>query len=108
MKARFSATLLICLFFVACDKKKQNVIGVWENTSLKVTMKLEDGTDSITNIPEGSWKEVLKIKPIITTYRPNGTFKSVYFSLKGESFGVEEGTWCMPAAFTIPTQAFPV
>ncbi len=95
MKPRFLAALLICLFFVACDKKKQNVIGIWENTSLKVTMKLEDGTDSIANIPEGSWEKVLNIKPIRTTYYPDGTFRSEYTALDGKPMGTEEGTWRM-------------
>lgn len=95
MNNRIFTLALFAMLLWACNKPKQNVIGIWENTSLNVTMKLDNGTDSTMRVPEGSWEEVLKIKPIITTYNANGTFKSEYFSLDNKPMGTEEGTWRM-------------
>jgi len=95
MKYRILNLALISLIFCACQPSTPSLIGSWENTSLTVTMKLDNGQDSLMLVPEGSWADVLKIKPIVTNYAEDGTFKSEYFSLEGDPIGTEAGTWKM-------------
>lgn len=95
MNKRNIALLLSCLLFCACEHQDltEKLIGTWENTSLTIDIKLPDGRDSSMVVPEGSWEEVLGIKPIVSTFDADGTFKSEYFSLEGQPMGTESGTW---------------
>lgn len=71
------------------------LIGTWENTTLNVQTNTAQGQDTTINlvIENGQWEEVLGIKPIITTYLKDGSFKSEYFGPDGKPVGTEEGTW---------------
>lgn len=69
------------------------MIGTWENTSLTVTMKLGDGSDSAMVIADGEWEQVLKIKPIVSVFAEDGTFTSTYYDLNGNQLGQESGKW---------------
>lgn len=98
----------VCVTLIGCNQSKNeketvtdkqpqtissdDLIGSWKNISMKVTMKLED-RDSILNVPKGKWQEILKIKPIVTQFKKNGTYISTYRSLDGQIFMTTNGSW---------------
>lgn len=83
---------------VACSSSDINedlLIGTWKNTALSVKMNTFENQDSINWLiaRRGQWEEVLKIKPIETTYFSDGTFESVYYGLDHQNLGTEKGNW---------------
>ncbi len=72
------------------ETKPEDIIGTWSNLSMKITYL---DSDSIFDVPEGRWEEILKIKPILTTYSKDSTFISEYFKLDGSPLFTSEGTW---------------
>ena len=75
--------------------KEKDLFGPWENTSLTVEMPTHNNSDSTAYLKaeEGEWEKVLKIKPIKTLFKENGTFTSTYFDLENQPLGSETGTW---------------
>ncbi len=71
----------------------RDITGTWTNVSLLVTMKRFEQQDSILKAEEGEWEEVLKIKPIITTFNADSTYSSQYFTLEGQNFYTDLGNW---------------
>ena len=71
---------------------KNEIIGKWRNSNIKVTMKTDKG-DSVLEANSKTWQDVMKIKPIVTTFKKNGSFKSVYQNLENEVIMTREGTW---------------
>jgi hypothetical protein len=49
--------------------------------------------DSIFKVPEGQWENILKIKPILTTYYPEGRYESKYYNLMDSLLFTSEGNW---------------
>lgn len=89
---------LLALGLAACstsDIDKELLLGTWKNTSLKVKVNTIQNQDSTSWLiaRRGQWEEVLKIKPIETTYSSDGSFQSVYTSLDNQSLGTEKGRW---------------
>ena len=82
---------------------KKELLGKWKNSKIKVTMKTEKG-DSVLLATPKTWGEVLNIKPIITTFKKNGTFKSVYKSLDNEIIMTREGEWSVKKDSLFMTQ----
>ncbi|MEQ8924770.1 MAG: hypothetical protein RLO81_03090 [Fulvivirga sp.] len=113
---RLSSFILIAILF-ACESKKSSenveektqlplnkqLVGTWQNLALHVTMK-RDSSDSVMVVPEGKWEEILKIKPIETTFREEGTYTSIYKSLSGQVMMTTEGTWSIDADTLMMTQ----
>ena len=95
MNNRIFTLFLTCFLFASCQSENfsEKLIGTWENTSLRIDIKLPDGRDSLMVVPEGDWEKVLGIKPIVSTFSADGTFKSEYFSLEGQPIGTESGDW---------------
>ncbi len=46
-------------------------------------------------VPKGKWEEVLKIKPIQTIYKDDGTYNSTYWDLDGTVMRETGGEWEM-------------
>ncbi|MEO9965315.1 MAG: hypothetical protein ABJF11_05985 [Reichenbachiella sp.] len=71
------------------------LLGTWKNTELRVKMNSFKNEDSIKWLiaKAGEWEKVLKMKPIETTYFPDGTFESKYNGLDGQLLGTEKGQW---------------
>ncbi len=67
-----------------------DIVGSWCNLSMKVTYL---NSDSVFNVPEGQWEEILRIKPIRTTYLKDSSFLSEYFKLDGSPLFTSSGTW---------------
>lgn len=95
MKRFFIIPLLVIIFSSCQPGFDKQLIGTWENTTLSVQTNTAQGRDTTTylSIENGGWEEALNIKPIVTTYLADGTFKSEYFGLDGKPVGTEEGTW---------------
>lgn len=74
------------------DSLKSQLVGTWSNLTLHVEMKSDNG-DSVLIIEKGEWESTLKIKPIETSFREDGTFISTYYTLDGEIMMTNEGVW---------------
>lgn len=91
---------LLGLGLVACTTSKVDkglLIGTWRNTALTVKMNTFEKKDSTKWLVarKGQWEEVLQIKPIETTYFPDGSFESIYFGLDNKILGTEKGSWIL-------------
>lgn len=49
--------------------------------------------DSVYEVPEGQWEDILKIKPIVTTYDSDSSFSSIYYGLDGKELFTSSGSW---------------
>lgn len=67
-----------------------NILGTWSNLSMTVTYL---DIDSVYDVPEGKWEEILRIKPIKTTYHEDSTFVSEYVKLDGSPLFTSTGKW---------------
>ncbi|HEY9116413.1 MAG TPA: hypothetical protein VIN11_01230, partial [Roseivirga sp.] len=75
---------------------EEKLLGEWYNESLRVDIDALDGqTDSVFLVPAGSWEQILQIKPILTTYKSDGTYESVYTRLDGSLLQKASGQWSM-------------
>ncbi len=86
------------LLFSSCSSRKyeEYLLGEWYNESLRVDIDALDGQiDSVFLVPAGRWEEILQIKPILTTYKPDGTYESVYSRLDGSLLQKSSGEWVM-------------
>lgn len=74
---------------------KRALTGEWRNVSMKINITSLNNTsrDSVTDVPEGQWETILKIKPIRTNFKEDGTFRSEYRNLADSIVFVSEGTW---------------
>jgi hypothetical protein len=68
------------------------IVGEWRNIDINVTIKTETG-DSILDVPESKWEEILNIRPIITNYNEDGTYTSEYRTLTDEVMMTTSGYW---------------
>ena len=90
--------ILLLLSAFACSKKpkelrRSQIVGKWTNLTLMVTMNRYDQEDSVLRAHEKNWEEVLKIKPIISSFNEDGSFSSEYYNLQGELAQTTTGTW---------------
>ncbi|AOW20421.1 hypothetical protein LPB138_06925 [Urechidicola croceus] len=56
-------------------------------------MKITFSNDSIYDVPEGKWEQILKIKPIKTTYNIDKTYHSEYRDLDNKVVHTSAGRW---------------
>ena len=70
--------------------ERTDVTGTWSNLSMTVTYQ---DRDSVFDVPEGKWQEILKIKPILTTYSDDGSFESKYYGLNDSLLFTSSGSW---------------
>ena len=71
---------------------KMDMLGEWRNVSMKVKVNT-DQDDSIIDVPAGKWEERLKIKPIRTTFKEDGTYTSEYRDMEDVVIMTRTGTW---------------
>lgn len=109
--------LLFSILLASCETKKnettetevvelsinEQLLGKWHNLEIKVVVRLEDG-DSIVSVPYGKWEEILKIKPIVTSFNDDSTFVSEYTSLEGEVIMTSTGIWTVDGDSLIMTE----
>jgi hypothetical protein len=67
---------------------KRNLTGDWISNSLKVEMYSVNYSekDSVFEANALNWTEVIGIKPVITHFRPDGTYNSEHFSKRAVCF----------------------
>ncbi len=69
--------------------------GTWKNRSMNVKIQSANNTkqDNTLDVPDGQWEAIMKIRPIETTYKKDGTFSSVYKNLKDSVINTSSGEW---------------
>lgn len=96
MGQRSTLIFLLVLSIASCSTKnnEEYLLGEWYNESVRVDIDALDGQiDSVFSVPAGKWEEILQIKPINTTYKPDGTFESIYYNLDGSVLQKTSGRW---------------
>ena len=105
---RYTVTCCLALLLLACSSPQKNkatdapektatptpltdadVVGVWRNLSMSITWP----NDSVLDVPEGQWEEKLGIKPIVSTFKVDGTLVSEYSFLDNSEARRASGTW---------------
>ena len=56
-------------------------------------MDARNGGSTLFEVPVGKWEEILKIKPILTTYSEDGSYESEYINLDGTPMQTTRGMW---------------
>lgn len=70
--------------------------GVWQAVSLKVTT---NGTSeipdsmSVFEISEQQWEKLLSVKPVLTYFYPDSTYKQEFRNINGEVYDTIKGLW---------------
>ncbi len=86
--------LLVALMACSSENKIDYLLGEWYNESIRVDINaLEGEADSVFSVPAGQWENMLQIQPIVTTYKSDGTYESVYTDLEGEFLQKSNGEW---------------
>lgn len=96
----FSCCMLLTLFitpstYAQISSSESALQGAWKNISIQVDIATYKGSDSAAAFvaTEDNWDEKMKIKPIKTHFRENGTYVSRYFT-PGDSLVMERrGDW---------------
>ena len=95
----FTTIIWICIL-TACntgDRSGDLLIGSWSNIDLEVLVNQRDPVDSVYTfeVLEGDWEQTLNIKPIVTEFRRDGSYRSEYRSLQDSVIREAEGFWKM-------------
>lgn len=92
--------LLVALVLTGCHMQKQEkeqmhpLEGEWRNLSLRLEMNKKHGdVTKVFEVDETTWEDSLKIRPIRTFYRADGTFNSEHYNLKDSLILNPEGEW---------------
>ena len=88
---------------------EEQLVGEWRNTYLKVTMPGHKNTDttSVLEVTEATWQEQLKIQPIRTFFRSDGTFNSEHRNLNDSIVYNPAGKWFVRDNTLHMTDTFP-
>ncbi|MDZ4678825.1 MAG: hypothetical protein SH848_18105 [Saprospiraceae bacterium] len=70
-------------------------IGEWRNESMRVEYATYRGSDStfVMEVPAGKWEAKMKMQPIRTTYKADGSYVSEYRTLTDSISLRRKGTW---------------
>jgi hypothetical protein len=85
------------------------LLGEWRNVSIRVTMNTANNSDStsVFMADESNWEQKLRMKPIRTFYKEDGTYYSEYRNLSDSLFHKASGTWTVHADTLILNQQAP-
>jgi hypothetical protein len=107
---------LMALSFVACSPQqtaqsnlRKALIGEWRNVSIHVTINTANNSDSsaVFAADESNWEEKLRMKPIRTFYKEDGSYISEYRNLSDSLFHTASGTWSVRGDSLILNQTQP-
>jgi len=73
--------------------KPEQFYGEWRNVSMEITTAYNTSSSKIESYKEENWEKDLKIKPIRTYYKTDGTYLSEYRDLEGVVFSTTSGKW---------------
>ncbi len=102
-------SLLLVLFALSCQSKKTEkddertsvsgsedlLTGDWINTYVKIEINSVNNTqqDSVLEAHPDNWESVLKMKPIRTTFRSDGSYQAEYRDVLDSLVYSPEGEW---------------
>jgi hypothetical protein len=93
------------------DKKslREELIGEWNNISMKVDTLSSNGRDSgvMLLVNRGEWEKKLQIKPIRTFFREDSTWNSAHYKLNDSLFFDPSGKWWTDGNKLIMQQQIP-
>jgi hypothetical protein len=74
---------------------EKDIVGVWENASMKVWVRTYNNSDTsfIVDINEDTWEMKMNIKPIVTTINDDGTYISEFRNSFDSLIYKPKGTW---------------
>ncbi len=69
--------------------------GEWRNESMRVECATYRGSDStfVIDVPAGQWEAKMRMQPIRTTYKADGSYVSEYRTLSDSISLRRKGTW---------------
>jgi hypothetical protein len=93
----------------ATPSTEEQLVGEWRNTYLKVTMPSHKATDTsaVLEVTEATWQEQLKIQPIRTFFRPDGTYNSEHRKSNDSIVYNPAGKWFVRNDTLHMTDTFP-
>ena len=107
----------LLLLLAACSSSRTSktnrlaseLVGEWRNTYLKITMFTHRNSDSthVMEVTSANWEEKLKIQPVRTFFRSNGTYNSEHRNLKDSIFYNPAGYWKVVGDSIFMTDTFP-
>ncbi len=88
---------------------KEQLTGTWSNTYLRTELKGVNPGDSVVvnEVTEAEWTQKLGIKPIVTTFKEDGTFESKYYNLQDSLVRNPSGTWTIVGDTLVMTELVP-
>jgi len=110
---------VLCLFMISCSttpdeipentELEKQLVGEWRNSSLKLIMNSFSNKDStkIFEVKEGDWERKMKIQPIRTFYRGDGTYNSEHRTLRDSIIYNPAGRWAILGDTIIMRDTFP-
>ena len=89
--------------------KPEQMIGEWNNLSIRVDIETKKNTDSseVLNVEQAEWEQRLKIKPIRTYFRADSTWNSAHYNLNDSLVYNPSGKWWIEKDSLIMVQTFP-
>ncbi len=89
--------------------KPEQMIGEWNNLSIRVDIETKKNTDSseVLNVEQAEWEQRLKIKPIRTYFRADSTWNSAHYNLNDSLVYNPSGKWWIENDSLIMVQTFP-
>lgn len=125
-KLKILSFAITVLFFSSCEnlKKKdiapvpasavqpdygKKITGEWRNLYTKIVMRSYNNSDSIKvmEIREEDWEQVMKVKPIRTFFKEDGTYNSEHRNLNDSVVYHPAGRWCIEGDSLFMTDTFP-
>jgi len=115
-KGFFTSCIFVGLTFMACSNRqmaqknlRDEMLGEWRSVSINVTINTVDNSDSssVFSADESNWEQKLRMKPIRTFYKEDGTYISEYRNLADSVFSKSSGTWIVRADTLTLNQAQP-
>lgn len=117
MKLSFKILLFIIPVLVSCEAEEisenkeleKQLVGEWRNVSLKIKMNTFKNRDTfrIFEVNENNWEAKMRIQPIRTFYRADGTYNSEHRNLKDSLIYNPAGRWAIQGDTIIMMDTFP-
>lgn len=82
---------------------QEKLVGTWSNTYLKLQINVNGPQDSIqvNEVTEENWEKQLGIKPIVTTFKEDGSYGSKYYNLNDSLVRETTGKWAFAEGDTL-------
>src|SRR5688572_19611781 len=104
------------LAFFSCSENStsdmplsQRLVGEWRNVSLRLDMQTYKNTEDskVFEVSEEEWEAKMRIRPIRTFFRSDGTYNSEHIDLKDSLVYNPAGKWQVVGDTLVMTDTFP-